>query len=377
MSRFSKQSARRLRIEQLEDRALLSSYTFTKIADTGDQFTDFSRAPALNNSGAVAFLARPNAGRGNACLYTGDGGALTTIACEDALNANLGMFPSINDNGSVAIVLSHGMDQRVVTGAGGPLTTLYASQEYGFYSFSAPSLNRSGVVAFWVSTAILSRPEEVAAGDGGVPAIIDHSESFGFTHFGSFPALNNGGIVAYHYLFRTPDLSVDAIKTGDSETTATLYSNQEGFFSSFGDPAFNDKGSAAYFAVLARGGSGIFAGNGGPVNIIATTGKNFKSFATAPAESNRDGVAFSAELTAGGSGIFTGPDPVMDKVVATGDEVSGAQVTELHFFREGLNDNGQLAFFAALADGTSGVYRADPDGGAPGSRGMRQGQLSL
>jgi hypothetical protein len=36
-------------------------------------------------------------------------------------------------------------------------------------------------------------------------------------------------------------------------------------------------------------------------------------------------------------------------------------VTNLGFFREGLNDAGQVAFYASLADGTQGIFRADPE----------------
>jgi hypothetical protein len=80
-------------------------------------------------------------------------------------------------------------------------------------------------------------------------------------------------------------------------------------------------------------------------------------------------VAFAATLSAGGGGVFTGGDPAADKVIATGDELDGATVTEVHLFRQGLNDNGQVAFFARLDDGTSGIFRADPVWGAAGRPG--------
>ena len=44
----------------------------------------------------------------------------------------------------------------------------------------------------------------------------------------------------------------------------------------------------------------------------------------------------------------------------TGDALFGSTVTDLQFYSTGLNNRGQVAFRAALADGTLGIYRADP-----------------
>jgi hypothetical protein len=51
---------------------------------------------------------------------------------------------------------------------------------------------------------------------------------------------------------------------------------------------------------------------------------------------------------------------VVDQVVAIGDPLFGSIVTGLSFWREGLNDVGELAFRATLADGRQVVVRADP-----------------
>jgi hypothetical protein len=69
-------------------------------------------------------------------------------------------------------------------------------------------------------------------------------------------------------------------------------------------------------------------------------------------------VAFLANLRGGGSGIFLGPEA--EEVIATGDPLLGSTVTGLSFFRDGLNDAGQVAFLATLADGRRVIVRADP-----------------
>jgi hypothetical protein len=66
-------------------------------------------------------------------------------------------------------------------------------------------------------------------------------------------------------------------------------------------------------------------------------------------------------LDTGGSGIFTGADPITDKVIALGDTLFGATVVSLDFSTKGLNNSGQLAFLATFEDGTSGIFRANPE----------------
>jgi len=108
--------------------------------------------------------------------------------------------------------------------------------------------------------------------------------------------------VAYAVLFRPlPSLQpFDAINLGDGQTTTPLYSTQDGFFSSLGDPVLNDTGTVAFFATLAQSGSGIFAGAGGTVQTIAMTGSVFSGFAAAPSLNHEGTVAFLATLAAGG-----------------------------------------------------------------------------
>jgi hypothetical protein len=345
---------------------LLSPYTFTKIADTSDGLGDFGEAPALSNSGAVAFVAHPVASPERACLFTGAGGRPTTIACEHSADVQIGSFPFIDDKNLVAFVLTIGSKQRIVTGDGGPLTTLYETQPASFFTvFDPPALNNAGVVAFHAWTLAWDFQDDVFAGPGGDWVVIDRQDVFDEIRFGTFPSLNRTGTVAYSYSIRSDVYAEDAIKIGDGGEPTTLYSSRDGVFSAFGDPVLNDGGTVAFLASLVSGGSGIFAGDGGPLTTIATTGSTFASFASAPAFNNGGGSAFLARLTAGGDGIFTGPAAAVDKVIATGDVLSGSTVTELHFFRQGLNDAGQVAFFARLDDGTSGIYRADPANQSP------------
>ncbi len=116
----------------------------------------------------------------------------------------------------------------------------------------------------------------------------------------------------------------------------------------------------AFGATLDAGGQGIFTGNGGATTTIADTNGPFRAFFSSSIN-NSGTVAFDAALVPIASrGIFTGPDPVADRVIGTGDLLFGSTVRSLALGSEGLNDNGQLTFFASLADGRRVVVRADP-----------------
>ena len=76
-----------------------------------------------------------------------------------------------------------------------------------------------------------------------------------------------------------------------------------------------------------------------------------------------------ANLDAGGTGIFTGPDIIDNKLIGQGDALLGSTIghptlpfltDNVGFFRDGLNDSGELAFWARLIDGREAIVRATP-----------------
>lgn len=103
-------------------------------------------------------------------------------------------------------------------------------------------------------------------------------------------------------------------------------------------------------------GRGVYLGNGGPLATLVGSSDGFDILENVSINDSNE-VAFYG---AGGSfaGIFTGPDVNLDKVIATGDALDGSTVSQIAFGRGGLNDAGQVAFWARLADGRQGVYIA-------------------
>src|SRR4051812_48621743 len=65
------------KVEAMEDRTLLSGYTFSKIADTNGSFASFAN-PSLNDAGTVAYYASLDTGGDG--IFTGNGGTTTTVA---------------------------------------------------------------------------------------------------------------------------------------------------------------------------------------------------------------------------------------------------------------------------------------------------------
>src|SRR4029079_12773344 len=141
-------AVRRLSVEPLEDRTLLS-YTFTPIADTspGSPYSGLEVGQAVNDLGQVAFVAVLKAG-GQAIYRTEADGRLTTIAQTDSLIHDFYLSPYINDSGTV----SFGADltdgrQALFTGSGGDLTRIADTEPASPFSSipnPAPRLDARG-----------------------------------------------------------------------------------------------------------------------------------------------------------------------------------------------------------------------------------------
>lgn len=354
-ARRARRTTRPLCLERLEDRTLLSSYAFTNIAaDSSGPISSLHYAPSINAEGTVAFHAELfPAGLG---IVTGSGGPITILydtigpfsffySPEIIAGGKVGFSASL-DTGSTAIFI----------GNGGPITTLY-DPSGPFKSFGSTSFNDAGTVAF------LGFPDiggfGIFTGSGGATTTIADT-SGPFKNFLGGPTINLAGTVAF---VAGLDAGGEGIFTGSGGLTTTI-ADTSGPLNSFEVPAINDAGTVAFVASLDVGGRGVFTGSGGPTTTIADTSGPFSSFG-APSINAGGTVAFTAFLDEGGSGIFTGPDPIADKVIRTGDCLFNSTVTSLFSFSAALNDAGQVAFLARLANGRDVIVRADPVANSP------------
>lgn len=341
------------------------AYTFTKIADSRSSFNSFSSfpRPSINNQGTVAFAADLDAG-GNG-IFIGNGGAITTITDTNGPFSFVYSDFSINDKGTVVFAADLDAGGNGIFINSGGVTTTIVDSSGSFATVFTPSINNEGTVAF--QAFLDTGGEGIFTSSGGLVATIAETSDLFVRFFG--PSINDRGTVAFGTLLALSSEG-DGIFTSSDGSIANI-ANDSGSFNDFGAlynafPSINNEGTVAFGAIQTKG-TGIFIGNGGVITSIAITSISnpffFSGFDFIPSINNSGTVAFLANLSTqpGAVGIFTLSGGVIDKVIATGDRLFGSTVTNLKFFREGLNDAGQVAFYASLADGTQGIFRADPE----------------
>lgn len=343
-------------------KAYAASFDFTQIAQTSSPFA----SSVINNAGTVAFSGTLDTGIEG--IFTSNGTTITTIASIGDTFSNFNGF-SINDSGTVAfaaqlndggfvtipdteivIVPGNGIftSNGITTTAVATIPRMGAPRGFGIFLFS-PSINNAGTVVF----NQFERPVTIVRTSDGRTL-----QNRGFPR-SEQPLINDVGTIAY-----IDNLSSITINDGTTDTTlASLPDSMDGEFS-IGEFSFNNQGIAA-FSTLAFGNNGfpfgnrVLTSNGTNETTIADTNGSFSDLLF-PAINDQGTVAFLAELDGGGEGIFTGNDLLNDRVIATGDQLLGSTVTNIGFSVSGLNNSGQIAFFATLANGISGIFRADP-----------------
>jgi hypothetical protein len=338
-----------------------NAYTFTKIADTNDPFREISSfSSPINDQGTVAFRAIVNTAA-VVGVFTGSGGAITTIA--DRTSGSFLDFgtPAINNEGTVAFYAFLGPGKTgIFTASGGTITSIADTSglfsEIGNGAPSNPAINDQGTVVFRAS--LRSGGEGIFASSGGViNTIADTNGPFSDFFYAASPAINNEGTVVFSAALDNGNEGIFASSGGAITTIAET----SGPYSCFGGfPLINNRGTVAFRAPLDTGSCGVVTSRNGVVTTIADTNGSFSS--VSPYGINEEGtVALFAQLDAGGEGIFTSSGAVTNKVIAIGDPLFGSTVTSLYGQTNGLNDSGQLSFYAALADGTEGIFRAEPE----------------
>ncbi len=378
------------------------AYTFTKIADSSGPLQGFGR-PAINNNGTVAFwtdvdmrVLPPGVSRDHSdyntqqFIMTGNGGLLTTIydgyeplpGISYSTN-NLNREADINDEGTVAFkVYAHSFripssDSGMFAGNGGNISTIYPFWRYfSNENFSGlipsnvgtPAINNQGTVVFSSCCEFYNGqfvPTITSYNNGllSTIAIADSRRNDITIPLVSLsnPTINDWGTISFNGVLKNGFSGIFTTNSGQF----TPIADNSGIFNYLGKPAINNQGTIAFSALLDTGVSGIFTNNGGKITTIVDSTSPFAEFGDVAID-NRGNLVFGASLDVGGIGIFNGPNHVANKVIATGDVLFGSKVKYFAwgvngFRREGFNDAGQIAFFAALEDGTQGIYRADPD----------------
>ncbi|BAZ51565.1 hypothetical protein NIES4103_42220 [Nostoc sp. NIES-4103] len=336
--------------------AQAGNFTFTKIADSRD-FTSVGGGP-INDNGTVAFAVSgaDDFGLPSTGIFTSNGGAFTTV-----VNFNLGYNTingiAINNSGSVAFANNILPREGLFISNGQNVSTVARPSDNLFtVNLSSNAFNDSGTVVFRTFDAIVT-------GNGGpLTTIVDTSGPFQF--FSQDPVINNANVVAFQADLKDGRQGVFTSKDG---TITTIADNTSSLLGGFSELDINNKETVIFSASLENGVGGIFIGDGETITTIADTSGLFSRFSRLAINDNNQ-VAFNGQLRDGAEnvfadGIFTGSDPVADKVIGIGDSLLGGTVTNI-FFSGGLNNSGQISFYAEYIDDTgntiTGVFRADP-----------------
>jgi hypothetical protein len=339
------------------------AFTFVEIASTKtSEFTNIdSSTYAINDLGSVAFVAELNGQNG---IFVGDGGAVSTVVDSGDGFTNFS-FVDINSAGTV--VFNDGAAPGIYTKSGGVITPLITEAsslaQIGFSVggagfFLNPLINEAGVVAFIAQSSVGQKG--LFTIDGGVTTTIAETPTFSDIFRAS---LNNNGEVSFFALSGlAPD--GDAIFVSDGVGLPAALPDPLGF-GTVETGVINDDGTVAFDVLflneLGDAVQGIFTQNGAQLDLVVDSSSGFSSFQR-PAINNQGNLVFAATPDIGLSAIFAGPDPVADRVIGIGDLLFGSTITSINFTQEtGLNNQGQFAFTASFDDGSSGIFRADPD----------------
>lgn len=332
-----------------------NSYEFRLVADTSETspYTGL-HYPSINNKGDVAFGANRKMDDGSIVtgIFSTRGEATIPIFISDQRDPPPGVpsdavgNPSINDAGTVAFRGIVDSSPGVYTGDGGSLAPI-AIGEY----FSV-TLNNQGKVSF-AGTNPDTPVHSVFTGTRGGISRIDE---------GGIPYINNNGTVAY---YRDAQIFI-----GNGEVTPVVATPLR-----YDTLVINNAGTVAYSTDLSFPFTkeeypdlinAVYKVDRSEVTKIVDDSGPFAWFREVTMNSSGR-LAFLAMLDSDIYGIFTGPDPVADKIIALGDPLFGSTVTFLGHSKQGVNDKGELAFFALLADGRGVVVVASPHGGTGGS----------
>lgn len=370
--------------------AQAASFNFTSIANTQSGFSALSSDIALNNQGTVSFVGTDASGK---AVFTGNGSTLNTVfssanlatlfppggyPAQTSIDYSLGNQTAINDFNRVLFTAKQAIqfpsagrpafeglfaaDGSSVSQIGNSLFNFSISGYSQFEMFTRIDVGNQGdVVAattrgaytprFFGGSTILVNGQAVAGGYQGPYA--PNSDVFA-------PTINNQGIA--FYASRGQAFGSGGIV----QDVNTIYAVQNRVPTPIAaQPIFAETLAANDSNVVVFSGrtapsdfdpqeTGIFqVANGAITKLVDSTGNVDIN--------NLGNIAFQIN-----NGLFFRSQNKTHRIIGVGDQLLGSTITSLLFpSAKGLNDNGQVAFYATLANGTQGIFRADPTADVP------------
>jgi len=338
---------------------LVSTSTYQFTDNTGQTYNSgIFFSPSSNNSGTTVFAgsaynlgtSQVN-GSGPTAVISNTNGSINNVAYDSTPFVTVALDPSqsIND-----------LSNQIAVGS----------------FVSEPSINNQGTVAYIAGNSDGTSSILTKSSSGVPTTIAENSNNSNFSDFhlggldvgrgqGPFakytvPSINDKGSVAFNADLKGGGKGI-FISDGSNPTTVIAETTNSPF-SYFSLPTLNNSNTVAFNAGFTTGGAAILESSNGKLTTIADTssGSIFKDFTSDVALDQQGNVVFQADLKDGNTAIYTGSTSGLNKVIAVGDSLDGSTVSNLFVSHEGLNDNGQIAFDAVLANGGQEVFRADP-----------------
>lgn len=313
---------------------------FTPPTGQGIQFGDY---PVINSSGQVAY--ETFALLSSDGVYVGSTSGITTVVDMQHSGQFRSYGHSLADDGT--LYLSSFYDPIPFNepsvkyihqwNASGPLSqldTLTQPPLSAFFDIATTASSDNGALAYaWQSPNLLQR--QIVRVQDGIRTVVATTNVPG--QFESF-AINNDGLVA---LVAPADAfgSRKGVYLADGITTKQVaLTDIQGPFNRLGNVSINNDGSLAFLAGLLDGGD----------------------YTNPPGSGGSGGLGGGQEYVERWEGLFTGPDLEDDLVIRTGQLLDGLRLSTLRFGTNGLNDLGQIAFYAEFTDGSAAQYIATP-----------------
>ncbi len=311
-----------------------------------------------NDSGTTVFASSaynfgtPEAtGSGPSAIISVTNGSINTVAYQSTpfvtvpFNPNVSLDNPANDLATGSFVSAAGINNRgtitYIAGNSDGTSNLYAKNSSGAITTIASTTGNSNLSDFYL---------------GGLD--VDRGEG-PFAKY-TLPSINDKGAVAFNADLKGGGKGI-FIGDGSSLNTVVAQTTQ-GPFSYLSAPSLNNNDTVAFNAGLTTGGGAILESTDGKLTTIADTSSSsiFKDFKSDVALNQQGDVAFLADLNDGSTAIYTKSALGLKKVISVGDSLDGSIVTSLFISHKGLNDDGQIAFDAVLANGGLEVFRAEP-----------------
>ena len=316
------------------------------------------QVPAINNLGQVSFIG------GGGVVSVWDGTSVSAVP-----TGGLGGFTdntAINDAGVVAFTNRSGI---YTSSVGGTLATVADRTTLPAGTiFDSPAINDAGTVAFTAGVYPFGITGAITLyrwSGSGAPTSLGALGTYDLGEQKPRPAINDAGTIAI------TGRGIGGARSGvylASDSGLTPVATSTGFSTDFGDASLNASGQLVVSYASLSGPAQLLTGTAAPLQVYGSSATSpFATFQDETGYSNGHAsindagqIAFLGYVKpyngSASGGIFTGLDTVRDRVVMAGDPLAGSTIKQLDFGPFGLNNSGQIAFWAALNDGRTGIF---------------------